>query len=517
MPKCTIDGRETEVATGTTVMNAALGLGIHIPHFCWHPDLPVDGNCRMCMVEIDGAPKLMIACNTQVNEGMVIQTHSEKAAEAHRTTLEFLLVNHPIDCPVCDQAGECYLQDQYMGHGLHDSRVQLEDKVAKRKVVDLGPIMLDAERCVLCSRCIRFEQHVTGTNSFGFVDRGNKTQIATFEDRPIEHGYSGNLADVCPVGALLSRDFRFKTRVWFLESAESVCPGCSTGCNVSVDHRDGEVQRLRPRRNAAVNQSWMCDEGRALYKALGTDRLVSASIRDDSGRRGLSTDAVLDAVAERLRGARVAMLATPQATNEDLFAFRLLADRLGALLDFRIGNPQDKLREREDAVLLRADRNPNTQGCLDLGMGRSGVDAILDACRRSEVDVLLLQGTEWLASVANVEAPFVVVMASHDDLVLESAHVVLPTSVWAEGDGTFTNYQRRVQRIRAAVPAPHGSLPRWELAGALLRRLGVSFEAATAREVFSLLARAVPDYGALSHRTLDPEGHPLPLEIGALG
>src|SRR6266704_7067219 len=228
MPKCTIDGKEIEAAPGNTVIEAAARQGIEIPHFCWHPDLPVDGNCRMCLVEIEKMPKLQIACNTLVTEGMVVRTRSEKAVEAHRTTLEFLLINHPIDCPVCDQAGECYLQDNYMGHGLYDSKVEIEDKVRKRKVVDLGPIMLDAERCVLCTRCLRFEREVTGTNTFELVNRGDHTEISTFEGRPVLHDYAGNLADVCPVGALLSHDFRFKMRFWFLKAHESVCPGCST-------------------------------------------------------------------------------------------------------------------------------------------------------------------------------------------------------------------------------------------------------------------------------------------------
>ncbi|RPI04619.1 MAG: NADH dehydrogenase subunit, partial [Actinobacteria bacterium] len=300
MPKCTINGREIEVPAGTTVIEAAEKLGIHIPHFCWHPDLPVDGNCRMCLVEIEKMPKLQIACNAQVTEGMVVQTESPKAAEAHRTTLEFLLVNHPIDCPVCDQAGECYLQDNYMAHGLHESKVEVEDKVTKRKVVDLGPIMLDAERCVLCSRCLRFEKEVTGTNSFEFVNRGDHTQIATFENRPITHDYAGNLADVCPVGALLSHDFRFKMRVWFLKPHESVCPGCSTGCNIFVDERDQQVHRLRPRRNAEVNRSWMCDPGRALYRQIGLESRVAGARA--AGAAVPLADA-LDRVAAALREA----------------------------------------------------------------------------------------------------------------------------------------------------------------------------------------------------------------------
>src|SRR5438876_1442952 len=261
--------------------------------------------------------------------------------------------------------------------------------------------MLDAERCVLCSRCVRYEAHVTGTNSFEFVNRGDHTQIATFQNRPIEHNYAGNLADVCPVGALLSHDFRFKMRVWFLEATESVCPGCSTGCNVFIDHRDGEAQRLRPRRNVEVNKSWMCDIGRRQYKEVALDtRVTGARRRSASGWEGTSNATALDLLADRLReaGPASAFLATPQATNEDLLAFRALAERVGGMLDFRVGDPQDKVRVLEDSVLLRADRNPNTQGCLDQGLGRTGVKEILAACAAGKVGALVLQGPELLLS-----------------------------------------------------------------------------------------------------------------------
>jgi NADH-quinone oxidoreductase subunit G len=513
MPKCTINGKEIEVAPGTSVIQAAAKLGIEVPHFCYHPDLPVDGNCRMCLVEIEKMPKLQIACNTAVSEGMVVHTGSEKAVQAHRTTLEFLLVNHPIDCPVCDQAGECYLQDNYMGHGLHDSRIVLEEKVHKRKVVDLGPIMLDAERCVLCSRCLRFEANVTGTNSFEFVNRGDHTEIATFENRPIEHNYAGNLADVCPVGALLSHDFRFKTRVWFLESTDSICGGCSTGCNLRVDQRDGIIQRFVPRRNTEVNKSWLCDIGRMSYKEVElASRVASARVRAGASWQAGTTDAALDQVASKLKdaGSAVAFMASPQATNEDLFVFRTLADKVGGSLDFRVGNPQDKLHEREDTVLLRADRNPNTQGCLDLGLARTGVVEIVKACEGGRVQVLVLQGPELLRTAegraAAAKVPFVVVMATHEGPELEAAHVVLPAAMWPEVDGTFTNYQRRVQRVRRAVPAPGDARPRFELAAELLRRLGAPLAETSAREVFVALARAVPDYAGLDYRVVGHTG-----------
>ncbi|MFI5184256.1 MAG: 2Fe-2S iron-sulfur cluster-binding protein [Vicinamibacteria bacterium] len=522
MPKCTIDGKEIEVAPGTTVLQAAIANGIDIQYFCWHPDLPVDGNCRTCTVEIEKMPKLQIACNTAITEGMVVKTNSEKAKGAQRSALEFLLVNHPIDCPVCDQAGECYLQDSYMKYGLHDSEIVLEEKVRKRKVVDLGPIMLDAERCVLCSRCIRYEREVTGTNSFEFVNRGDHTQISTFEQQLITHGYAGNLADVCPVGALLSTDFRFKMRVWFLKSTDSVCPGCSTGCNISVDDRDGEVQRLRPRRNVEVNKSWMCDEGRALYKEIDVPGRVSgARLRKTGAWEGVTVAAALDAVASALKGAGrgAAFVATPQGTNEDLFAFRRVAEAVGGRLDFRVGDPQDKLRVRSDNVLLREDRNPNTQGCLDLGLGRDGVAEILAACAAGQVRVLVLQGPELLRLPAAVPAlekvAFIAVMATHEGPELARAHAVLPAALWAEVDGTFTNYQRRVQRLKKAVPAPGDAGPRWELASGLAQRVGSSLGAASAREIFGLLTRSLADYASLDYKALGTMGVALPLKDGA--
>jgi NADH-quinone oxidoreductase subunit G len=478
----------------------------------------VVGQCRICFVEVEGMPRLITACSTPAQDGMVVLTASERVRTARAAVMEFLLENHPLDCPVCDQAGECYLQDQYMGHGLYDAKVEIEDKVNKRKVVDLGPILLDAERCVLCSRCLRFESEVTGTNLLQFVNRGNRTEITTFEEGPITHEYAGNLADVCPVGALLSREFRFKMRVWFLKAHESVCPGCSTGCNVFVDERDGEVQRLRPRRNPEVNKSWMCDPGRALYKEIGaTSRVTGARTKGASSWGGTPVDGALDLVAAKLAeaGAKAAFLASPQGTNEDLFAFRTLAERVGGQLDFRVGDPQDRVRRRIDEVLQRADRNPNTQGCLDQGLGRDGVEAILEACRGGQVQALLLQGPELLRSAEVVDAvamvPFVAVMATHEGPELDRAHVVLPAASWAEVDGTFTNYQRRVQRLKAAVPPAGEATPRWELAAGLLARLDAPLTATSARELFVQLAKSTPGYEGLEVRSLGPGGRELPL------
>jgi NADH-quinone oxidoreductase subunit G len=404
-----------------------------------------------------------------------------------------------------------------MRYGLHDSEVEVEDKVRKRKVQDLGPIMLDAERCVLCTRCVRFEEKVTGTNSLEFKNRGDHKEIGTYRGEPITHGYAGNLADLCPVGALLSHDFRFKMRVWFLKSHDSICAGCSTGCNIEVDERDGEVYRFRPRRNPDVNQSWICDLGRASYREVGLQSRVSGARRQGAGAwEGVSVTAALDALAANLQeaGSASAFVATPQASNEDLFAFKALADATGGLLDFRVGDPQAKLEKRSDHVLLREDRNPNTRGCLDLGLGRSGVAEILLACARGAVKALVLQGPELLrvaeARDALAKVPFVAVMAAHEGPELEAAHLVLPAALWVEDEGTFTNYARRVQRFGRAVPAPGDTAPRWELALGLLHRLGKPLGAVSPREIFGLLARSVAGYAGLDYRAVGPLGRALP-------
>ena len=516
MPKCTIDGKEIEVAAGTTVLQAALDHGIDIQYFCWHPDLGIDGNCRTCMVEIEKMPRVQIACNTVVTEGMVVRTNTEKAHAAQRSSLELLLINHPIDCPVCDQAGECYLQDNYMRYGLHNSEVEIEEKVKKRKVQDLGPIMLAAERCVLCTRCVRFEEQVTGTNSLEFRNRGDHKEIGTYKGQPITHAYAGNLADLCPVGALLSHDFRFKMRVWFLKPHDSVCAGCSTGCNIHVDERDGDVQRFRPRRNPDVNKSWICDMGRASYKQIAlTTRITGARLKGASSWEGVSVAAALDTVAARLAeaGSATAFLASPQGSHEDLFAFKALADAAGGLLDFRVGDPQNKLKVRSDNVLLREDRNPNTQGCLDQGLGRSGVAEILAACGRGAVKALVLQGPELLRLPEAVDAlakvPFIAVMATHEGPELDRAHVVLPAAMWVEEEGTFTNYARRLQRFRRAVTAPGDALPRWQLASGVLSRMGKPLGATSPREIFSLVAKAVAGYAGLDYKALGAMGRAL--------
>ena len=262
MPTFILDGKELEFKPGQTIIEAAKAAGIEIPHFCWHPALTVAGNCRICLVEVEKAPKGMIACATQITDGMVVHSNSPKAIHMRNAVMEFLLINHPLDCPICDEAGECKLQDYAYKYSIGKSRFD-EVKNHKDKRVELGPnVMFDQERCISCSRCIRFCEEVAKDPELTFVSRGEHVTIETFPGEQLDNPYSMNVIDICPVGALTSRDFRFKARVWDMSHTDSICTGCARGCNINIWVRDNEILRLTPRENMDVNQYWMCDHGR---------------------------------------------------------------------------------------------------------------------------------------------------------------------------------------------------------------------------------------------------------------
>jgi len=499
MPKLTIDDQEIEVPAGTTIIQAAMHAGIDIPHYCYHEDLPIDGNCRMCLVEVEKMPKLPPSCATVVTDGMVVKTRTDKVKEAVRGVLEFLLINHPVDCPVCDQAGECRLQDYYMVYGLHTSEIPLEMKVRKHKAVDLGPmVVLDSERCVLCSRCIRFFDHVTHTGEMQFFGRGDHVEIGTFENRPLDNPYSGNVVDVCPVGALTSRDFRFKCRVWFLLSTDSVCGGCSTGCNVRIDHRDGTIFRLLPRRNVDINKSWMCDEGRLTYHKLTSGerlRLPAARGRDGMQAPMKWSDAIslvdttLRDIASRHGQNSILGFASPSATNEALFLFKLyLGDRIGTSnFEFRLASEDKDATAEEDQVLRHLDKHPNSIGAAGLGLASDslgGIDGAIVAASEGRIEAAVIIYLKPLverpadrdleAKVAKLveSLEFSVVLTSHKAEWLAKANVVLPVTQWSEEEGTYTNFQGTEQAAGAAISPGGEILPIWQVMARLLKTSG---------------------------------------------
>lgn len=514
MPRIEIDGRTIEVDDGTTVIQAAERLGVEIPHYCWHPGLSISGNCRMCLVDIEKSPKLQIACNTRVTDGMVVHTTSEKTRQAQRAVLEFLLINHPIDCPVCDQAGECKLQEYYMDYDRQRSRFALPEKVRKEKAIPIGPhVMLDRERCILCARCTRFLDEVTGTHELAIHERGDHSEIALAPGATLDNPYSANVIDICPVGALTSREFRFQARVWYLEETESVCGACANGCNMDVYHRQGRIFRFLPRANLDVNDYWMCDAGRFSWRALqGEGRLMEPLARAASAFEVATWDDALDTVAREVErdGARSAILVSARATNEEIWLARRFGEALGARVVGHAWSPADAAG---DDFLVKADKNPNRRGLEMQGLGAADGTALLDAVRAGEVTTLVLLRADvlrwWDDAATRAALERVRFLAVIDTDACETAHyanVVLPIAAYTETDGTFTNHAGRVQRVREAVTPPGEARAGWRVLGALARRAGTDAPDASAESVFAAAAGAVAGLGGLSYETIGSHG-----------
>ena len=519
----TIDGKQVTVDQGTTIMKAAEKVGIHIPRFCFHPALSVAGNCRICLVEVEKMPKLVTSCSTIVSQGMVVYSDNENVRRARRGVLELMLSNHPLDCPICDQAGECSLQDYYMTIGLHKSRFGF-DKHHKAKAVKLPPhLVLDAERCILCSRCVRFCKEITQTNEFTIGWRGNHAEISTFEHRTLENGYVGNLHQICPVGALTSLDSRFKCRVWSLKEHPSVCPSCSTGCNIMIDEKGGKVYRLRARENQAVNRYWLCDVGRYNYQFINAeDRLLEPRVKIRERMRQVAWDKALEVVHAQLKevaggGSKVAGIATAQLTNEEMFLFRkYLTEVLNSdTFDFRIDGSWEEVDKQVDQLLRRGDPNPNTRGAEAIGLsGDQQVQEILQAAADGEIGALYIVGADRLAAAGLSDAvkaardsvEYMVMHASRQCDLLDLADAVLPSGTFAEKEGTFTNYEGRVQKISKAIPSVGNSKADFEIFAGLLIKAGKAEFASVPAKAFNLMAAEVQAFAGLIYDELPAEG-----------
>jgi len=522
MPTLEINGKSVTVEDGLNVIQAADRLGIEIPHYCYHPGLTIAGNCRMCLVEIEKMPKLQIACNTRVANEMVVRTDTERVRRANQAVLEFLLINHPIDCPICDQAGECKLQDYYMDYDRQASRFPLEAKVRKHKALDIGPlVMLDQERCILCTRCVRFLDEVTKTSELGVFERGDHCLIDLFPDKLLDNPYAGNVVDICPVGALTNKDFRFRARVWYLEQTPSVCPTCATGCNIDIHHRGRDMFRFRPRENDAVNRYWMCDEGRLSYRRFqGEGRLLQPVVHGPGGWSVQPWESALDLVIERLRevandagGGAIAGIVSAQSTTEEAFLFsRLVVDALGGQVGLYAWSPANA---SADDFLIDADKNPNTKGLRALGIGLSADEVIRRATEGTIRALVLLRadlgpaiGEDALKVLAQ-KLSLLVVLDTHYHETAELAQVLLPIATFAETDGTFVNRSGRVQRVREAVQPPAGVRPGWRVIADLLERRGAA-TADSAEAAFGQLAESTPAFRGLNYTQIGLQGAPLP-------
>ena len=520
MPRFSVDGVEYEAAEGSTILQAlddagVLMNGVDVPHYCWHPKLSIDGSCRLCQVEVEGAPKLQIACNTPVQDGMVVHTQTERVRRAREGVMELLLVNHPLDCPICDQAGECKLQDYAFEYGVTQSRTR-EPRRALKKKVELGPtIVFDQERCILCRRCVRFCREVPGSGELAVFNRGDHSVIETFPGSELDNPYSMNVADICPVGALTTKDFRFKIRVWFLEDVEGVCGGCANGCNILMGVANNKVYRYVPRRNDAVNETWLCDAGRMSYGEIGSaTRIQRAEVRGPDGvMEPRSFDSAVEEAAVRLRalvaakGAGVvAGLASAHATNEDLFVFKRFLDGLetecaGVAV----------LEGAADELLVKPEKAANAAGARAIGFGEAG--PVVERIRGGGIDGLVMMGHDLLASGA-LEAETlahldtVILVDTHQSELERVAHVVLPARHAAEKHGTLTNFAGRVQRVRPAVEPRFEARAEGEAIAMLGAALGLSgFDGDyDVRAVSKALSEALPAFRDIDLDSLGPEG-----------
>ncbi|MBN2409291.1 MAG: (2Fe-2S)-binding protein [Candidatus Aminicenantes bacterium] len=477
MPRISIDGQALEVPAGLTVLRAAEEAGIHIPHFCYHPAFPPEGSCRMCLVEIEGLPKLELACSTTVKDGMKVQTKSPKVVEARKAVLEFLLAEHPLDCPICDKAGECKLQDYFEEYGLFRSEFN-EAKERREKKVRLGKnLILDRERCILCTRCVRFLNEITKTEDAGVLHRGIHSEIGVFESEFIDNNYSGNLAEICPVGAITDTDFRFKTRTWFLEKKESICPFCGRGCNIFIDSHPGfprvprsrRVYRFRARENPKVNSYWICDFGRYGYPALDQGRQKSLVWKKEGRDTVLSWEKVLRVLTEKIRSmihrkklSRLGIVLHTNLTNEELFlAKRLFQMDLGIQKIYLADPPPGQA----DGFLLTADRTANRRGFEEIGIAAQAVD--LEAL--GGLDLLLIFG-HYLASafspadlkngLDNVGTK--ALFAAHQSALDSLVDFIVPVPVSPEKGGSLTNVDGWVQALYPALDFCGDGLPEWQ-------------------------------------------------------
>jgi len=536
MPIFELDNKPVDVPPGTNLIEAARRMNIEIPHYCYHPGLTTVGSCRMCQVEVElnGRKSVVIGCNTMAADGMKVTTNSEAVQRLQSSVLEFLLEHHPLDCPICDDAGECDLQNYYMRYGLHDSRIELSEKRHKHKVHDVGPtVVLDSERCVLCSRCVRFCREIVGVDELGVFGQGGNAELMNVPGKRLENPYAGNVVDLCPVGALTDKDFRFKRRVWYLKRTPSICTGCSRGCNIFVDwetersykNPQRRIQRLKPRYNRAVNEWWICDHGRYSYHDVDApDRLIAPRTKTEANGQELTVSAVVARAASKIKDAldkhgvnSVGILASAHSSNEDLFLLkRLFVDFLKVqCVDVNLSTEP---KGEEDVILRKADLSPNRRGALEIGIqpwGGSGVpgDEILAGAQDGDFEVLIVVRHDLSASLTpkllaklNQNCPYILYLGSHQNGMMDIADDVIPLAMWAEREASYTNFQGRVQRTVNALEPLGLSACEWKVWQELAAKLGLDLEFSSEPEVFDAIGENVSSFKGMTWEGLGDGG-----------
>ncbi|MFZ4482713.1 MAG: molybdopterin-dependent oxidoreductase [Chthoniobacterales bacterium] len=534
-----VDGEWRQFPKGTKLIEACMQSGSFIPHYCYHPALTSPGNCRMCLIELGGpkmdanrqpvlgadgrpeiawSPRPQISCALEISEGMAVRTNSPLVEDCRQGVMEFLLINHPLDCPICDKAGECRLQEFAVEFG-HGGSNFLEEKVKKPKRQDIGErIVLDDERCILCSRCVRFMQEVAHDDVLGFVDRGSHTTLTVHPGQRLDSNYSLNTVDICPVGALTSKDFRFKMRVWFLRETKSICTSCGTGCNSIIGARENEIIRQTPRQNDEVNSYWMCDHGRLNYAYLDReDRLTAPALRENGRRQNSTWPHAIRQIADKLSAVphgQTALLASARMTNEELWLASRLARQLKISQHEVVARPQEA-----DGILVSNDGNPNTAGARMFGLTKepgATLTTMGRAVQSGEIKALICLGEDprhlGLSSDDLAKLDLLVCLDLLPNTGTAAATAVLPGAGFAEKRGSMINVKGRLQRLNRATQPPGQARDDFEVLSDLLRALGAEVPQ-TLDGVFKEMAEATPALHGLSLAKLGDGGIPLAISI----
>ncbi len=489
MPKITVNGKQVEVAAGTRVISAAQSAGVEVPHFCYHPDLSTPANCRMCLVAQKGQRRLIPACSTIVTDGMEIDTENPEAKENRKGVMEFLLINHPLDCPTCDEAGECRLQNYTQSYRVTDSRFT-ERKVTKTITNLSENVQFWGNRCIACTRCVRFTNEITGAGELGLFERGSHNEIGVFPGKTLDaNPLSMNVVDICPVGALLARDYLHKTRFWFLKTTDSICASCAKGCAIHVDTYRGEIQRLRPRENPAVNGPWMCDAGRMNYPYThAPERLKRPMVRKDGRLVEVSWEEAVPAAVEGLRrhGAPAGR-GSAWATCEESFLLKAFVEGLGGRVTGFSALP-DGTETVLPKFTIPADRNPNRRGAVAHLSVPGSVSGAKSAHLLAGIPgyVLTAEDRKWASSLA-----FMSVQEIGPSGWTEFAHVVLPGATPFEKSGTLINDKEMRQALAAAIVPPGEAREDWRILLDLAAAAGLGFPWKTLEDVKGAVPAAV--------------------------
>ncbi len=495
MPEITINNKKITAQPDDTILTAAKRAGIEIPHFCYHPELQYAGSCRMCLVELEKSPKLVTSCNTPVTEGMVIRTDTERVKKARAGVLEFLLINHPLDCPICDKAGECPLQDNYFKYSARESRYE-EEKWHKNKKVDLGPLIVhDEERCILCTRCVRFMQDIAKSPQLVVVKRGSKNTLTTYPGAPLDNPYSLNTVDICPVGALTSKDFRFKCRAWYLKSSESVCPFCETGCDTIIQHKDNAVHRILPLNKPEINGPFICDYGRLFRKYISAENRISMPLVKSNKKEttcvttGESFDKIFNEVSARVSALNknngvdkskgkdkenekglpreTGVILSPYLSLEEAYLAMKIFGESAAGADISVIDCSEGFDgfTISDDYLISKDKSPNKTGISLLSDKMKikfiGADALASNAGNKKYKTIVFIGPPFAAGDYYKKhgksidiCDLVISLTTHSGGMADISDFIIPISLWAESKGHFVNKNNIVREYGAAVKPP---------------------------------------------------------------